>query len=269
MPADLAAHEKTYETLIVEHAEGITTVTMNRPEKKNAANGPMWDELLAVARAIAADDTVRAVVLTGAGGAFCSGADVSGMASGERQVHQLAAMRHITDVCMAWYRIPQPVIAKVRGVAVGAGLNLALICDMVVADETARFSEIFARRGLTIDFGGSWALPRRVGMHRAKEMALLAEIYSAAEAAEMGLINRVVPAAELDAFVGDWARKLAGGPPIALAMTKRLLNNSLNVTLEEALDDEGLSQTVNFSTADTKEAVMAFLERRDPQFRGR
>lgn len=265
----MSAHTATYETLIVDHANGVTTVTMNRPEKKNAANGAMWNELLAVARAIGSDDTVRAVVLTGAGGAFCSGADVSGMADGEKQMHQLASMRHISDVCMAWYRLPQPVVAKVRGVAVGAGLNLALVCDMVVADETARFSEIFAKRGLTIDFGGSWSLPRRVGMHRAKEMALLAEIYSAPEAAEMGLVNRVVPAAELDAFVDDWASRLAGGPPIALAMTKRLLNNSLNVTLEEALDDEGLSQTVNFYTGDTKEAVKAFLERREPEFKGR
>jgi enoyl-CoA hydratase/carnithine racemase len=265
----MSAHTTSYETLIVEHAHGVTTVTMNRPEKKNAANGVMWNELLTVARAIGADDTVRAVVLTGAGGAFCSGADVSGMADSEKQVHQLASMRHIGDVCMAWYRLPQPVVAKVRGVAVGAGLNLALVCDMVVADETARFSEIFAKRGLTIDFGGSWSLPRRVGMHRAKEMALLAEIYSAAEAADMGLVNRVVPAAELDAFVADWAQRLAGGPPIALAMTKRLLNNSLNVTLEEALDDEGLSQTVNFYTSDTKEAVKAFLDRREPEFKGR
>jgi enoyl-CoA hydratase/carnithine racemase len=265
----MSAHTANYETLIVEHVQGVTTVTMNRPEKKNAADGVMFSELLDVARAIGSDDTVRAVVLTGAGGAFCSGADVSGMAGGEKQTHQLAAMRHIGDVCMAWYRLPQPVVAKVRGVAVGAGLNLALVCDMVVADETARFSEIFAKRGLTIDFGGSWSLPRRVGMHRAKEMALLAEIYSAADAAEMGLVNRVVPAEELDAFVDDWAQRLAGGPPIALAMTKRLLNNSLNVTLEEALDDEGLSQTVNFYTTDTKEAVKAFLDRREPQFKGR
>lgn len=265
--------DPTYETLLFDRDGGVVTVTMNRPERKNAANQVMWGELLDVARRIASDDSVRAVVLTGAGGAFCSGADVGGMQQGEgggqRDVHQLAAMRHISDVCLAWYRIPQPTIAKVRGVAVGAGMNLALVCDLLVAGDDARFSEIFARRGLTIDFGGSWSLPRRVGMHRAKELALLADIVDAAEAEAMGLVNRVLPDAELDAFVDDWAARLAAGPPIALAMTKRLLNNSLNVTLEEALDDEGLSQTVNFGTLDTREAVMAFVEKRTPEFRGR
>jgi 2-(1,2-epoxy-1,2-dihydrophenyl)acetyl-CoA isomerase len=165
--------------------------------------------------------------------------------------------------------LPQPTVAKVRGVAVGAGCNLALVCDLVVASENARFSEIFARRGLSLDFGGSWILPRRVGLHRAKELALLAEIISAADAYEMGLVNRVLADDELDAFVDDWAARLAAGPPIALAMSKRLLNNSLQVTLEEALDDEGLSQTVNFSTRDTAEAMAAFVAKRDPSFEGR
>jgi 2-(1,2-epoxy-1,2-dihydrophenyl)acetyl-CoA isomerase len=178
-------------------------------------------------------------------------------------------MRHVGDVCLALHRLPQPTVAKVRGVAVGAGANLALVCDLVVAGETARFSEIFARRGLSIDFGGSWILPRVVGMHRAKELALLADIIDAGEAERMGLVNRVLPDAELDAFVADWAGRLAAGPPIALAMTKRLLNNSFSVTLEEALDDEGLSQTVNFGTKDTGEAVRAFLEKRTPAFLGR
>jgi 2-(1,2-epoxy-1,2-dihydrophenyl)acetyl-CoA isomerase len=219
-------------------------------------------------REIAGNPDDRAVVITGAGGEFCSGADLSGEAEGERP-HQLAAMRHVGDVCLALFRLPQPTIAKVRGVAVGAGLNMALLCDLVVAGETARFSEIFARRGLSIDFGGSWILPRRVGLHRAKELALLADIIGAEDAAEMGLVNRVLPDAELDAFVDDWARRLAVGPPIALAMTKRLLNNSLNVTLEEALDDEGLSQTVNFGTSDTVEAVRAFVDKREPRFSGR
>lgn len=261
-----------YETLTVERRDGIVTVTLNRPERKNAANGAMWDELLTVTREIAGRSDDRAVVFTGAGGDFCSGADVTGMADrsgGAPEVHQLAAMRHVGDVCLAVHRLPQPTIAKVRGVAVGAGMNLALVCDLVVAGETARFSEIFARRGLTIDFGGSWSLPRRVGLHRAKELALLADIIDAPTAAEMGLVNRVLPDAELDAFVDEWAARLAAGPPIALAMTKRLLNNSSNVTLEEALDDEGLSQSVNFGTADTREAVMAFLEKRQPTFEGR
>jgi enoyl-CoA hydratase/carnithine racemase len=264
------------ETLLVERAGPVVTVTLDRPEKKNAINGQMWDELETVVDTISRSGADRVVVLTGANGEFCSGADVSDMGSSRAadtragpQTHQLAAMRRVGDICLALHRLPQPTIAKVRGVAVGAGLNMALGCDLVVAGETARFSEIFARRGLSLDFGGSWILPRIVGMHRAKQLALLADIIDAHEAERIGLVNRVLPDVELDAFVDDWARRLAAGPPIALAMTKRLLNNSFNVTLEEALDDEALSQTVNFGTADTREAVMAFLEKRQPSFEGR
>lgn len=266
--AAMAADTRELQSITVERLGGVVTITLRRPEKKNAADGAMWQELLDEFRAIAGNADDRAVVITGAGGNFCSGADLWAGGDGPRP-HQLTAMRHITDVCLALHRIPQPTIAKVRGVAVGAGMNLALSCDLIVASEDARFSEIFAKRGLSLDFGGSWLLPRLVGMHRAKELALLAEIISADRAAEMGLVNRVLPDGELDAFVDDWAQRLAGGPPIALAMSKRLLNNSLAVTLEEALDDEGLSQTVNFGTNDTTEAIRAFMEKRDPVFEGR
>jgi enoyl-CoA hydratase/carnithine racemase len=264
----MAPETRELETITVDRRDGVVTLTLRRPERKNAANAAMWAELLDEFRAIAANPADRAVVLTGAGGNFCSGAD---LAAGDEVSHQhhLAAMRGITDVCLALHRIPQPTVAKVRGVAVGAGLNMALVCDLVVASETARFSEIFARRGLSVDFGGSWILPRVVGMHRAKELVLLADIIGADQAAEMGLVNRVLPDGELDEFVDDWAARLAAGPPIALAMSKRLLNNSLNVTMEEALDDEGLSQTVNFGTRDTAEAIMAFLQKREPTFEGR
>ncbi len=257
----------TYETLLVDRTDGIVTVTFNRPEKKNAANGVMWDELLATFREIAASTADRVVVLTGAGGAFCSGADVSGMGGGDG--HALGAMRHIADVALALYRLPQPTIAKVRGIAAGAGMNIALLCDLTVASDTARFSEIFARRGLTIDFGGSWVLPRRVGMHRAKELTLLTDIIDAGEAERIGLVNRVVPDGELDKFVDDWAGRLAAGPPIALAQSKRLLNNAIGITLEQALDEEGAAQAINFGTRDTAEAVTAFMEKREPTFQGR
>src|SRR6185503_16966984 len=160
-----------------------------------------------------------------------------------------------SDVALALHRLPMPTIAKVRGVAVGAGCNMAIGCDLVVASDNARFSEIFARRGLSIDFGGSWVLPRIVGMHRAKELALFADIIDAAEAERIGLVNRVVADAEIDDFVDGWAARLAAGPPIALAMTKRMLDNSMAVTLEQALDDEGVAQSLNFSTADTMEAL--------------
>ena len=257
------------ETIEVARESGIVTITLNRPAKKNAANAQMWLELLETFRDIASSRDDRVLVLTGAGGEFCAGADLTGGGTGGPGRHQLAQMRHVGDVALALHRLPIPTIAKVRGVAVGAGCNMALGCDLIVASENARFSEIFARRGLSIDFGGSWVLPRIVGMHRAKELALLADIINAQEAERIGLVNRVLPDAEIDAFVDDWAKRLAAGPPIALAMTKRMLDNSMQVTLEQALDDEGVAQTVNFGTSDTVEAMKAFGEKREPKFEGR
>lgn len=252
----------------VTRADAIATVTINRPHRKNAVTGDMWAQLAETFRSLSADADIRCVVITGAGGEFCSGADLAAREGSGRPVHQLAAMRSVNDAALALHRMPQPTIAKVRGVAVGAGCNMALGCDLVVASENARFSEIFAKRGLSVDFGGTWLLPRRVGLHRAKELALFGDIISAADASEMGLVNRVLPDSELDAFVDGWARRLAAGPPIALALTKRMLNNAMNVTMEEALDDEGAAQTVNFGTKDTIEAMSAFTEKREPKFKG-
>jgi len=161
------------------------------------------------------------------------------------------------------------VIAKVNGIAAGAGCNLALGCDLIIASDQARFSEIFARRGLSLDFGGTWLLPRLVGLHRAKELAFFADVISANEAADMGLVNRVVPHAELDAFVDDWAGRLAAGPPIALAASKVMLNNSFSNSLGEALVDEARSQSLNFHTRDVQEAALAWAEKRDAKFEGR
>src|SRR5262245_55542713 len=201
------------ETLQIARSEGIVTLTLDRPAKKNAITGTMWNELLATFDEIAVNADDRVVVITGAGGEFCSGADLSDVGASQ-PVSPIANMRHIGHVCTTLHQLPQPVIAKVVGVAAGAGCNLALGCDLIVASEDARFSEIFARRGLSIDFGGSWVLPRLVGMHKAKELALFADIISAKEALDIGIVNRVVPAAEIDAFVDDWARRLASGPPV-------------------------------------------------------
>ncbi len=256
------------EAIEVTRQDGVVTITLSRPQRKNAINGAMWNELLATFYEISQSASDRVVVLTGAGGDFCSGADLSGDEAGERP-HQLTVMRHVGDVALALHRLPQPTLAKVRGVAVGAGCNMALGCDLIVASDNARFSEIFARRGLSLDFGGSWLLPRRIGLHKAKEMALFAEIYSAAEAEAMGLVNRVVPDAELDEFVDGWAAKLLAGPPVAMAQSKRMLDNAMGITFEQALDDESAAQTVNFSTKDTGEAMAAFLEKRPPKFSGR
>lgn len=257
------------ETIEVSRHDGVVTVTINRPHKKNAATTQVWGELLDAFREISRRDDDRVVIVTGAGGEFCAGADLWQAPSDGPPQHGLANMRNISDVALALYRLPQPVIAKVRGVAVGAGCNLAFGCDLVVASTTARFSEIFSRRGLSLDFGGSWVLPRRVGLHVAKEIAFFGDILSAAEAKEFGLVNRVVADDELDAFVDAWAARLVASPPIALAQTKRLLNNSSNATMEQALDDEGSSQTVNFATKDTVEAILAFAEKRNPTFTGR
>ena len=248
-------------------ANGVVTLTMNRPEKKNAMNRAMFDELLAVFREVDASTTDRVLVITGAGDAFCSGADLG--ERGQDTRHGLQRLHWVADIALSLHRIPKPVIAKVNGVAAGAGMNLALGCDLIVASETARFAELFVRRGLSIDFGGSWLLPRLIGMHRAKELALFGDIISAKEAAEMGLVNRVLPAGDLDAFVADWANRLAAGPPLAMAMTKRLISNTFAVSMDEALEAEGLAQTVNTGTEDTAEAIRAFLEKREPKFRGR
>lgn len=256
------------ETVQVARSGGVVTITLDRPEKKNAINDTMWDELLETFLAIAnntAED--RVVVITGAGGAFCSGADIGGGAVSE--ANGLTSMRHVGDVCLALHALPQPVIAKVGGVAAGAGLNLALGCDLIVASDDARFSEIFARRGLSVDFGGSWVLPRLVGLHKAKELVLFADILGAKEAQEIGIVNRVVPASELDAFVDDWATRLAAGPPLALTMSKRLLDQSSAVSLAQALEAEAMAQNVNFQSKDTAEAMSAFVEKREPKFEGK
>ena len=256
------------DTMLVDRApNGVVTLTLNRPERKNAMNTVMFNELLTVFREIDVSSTDRVLVITGAGDAFCSGADLSDRGSDTR--HSLSRLHWVADIALTLHRIPKPVIAKVNGVAVGAGMNLALACDLIVASETARFSEIFARRGLSIDFGGSWLLPRLIGMHRAKELAFFADIISAKEAAELGLVNRVLPPGELDAFVNDWAARLAAGPPVALSLTKRLLTNSFNMSMDEALEAEGMAQSVNTATEDTAEAIRAFLEKRDPKFKGR
>jgi enoyl-CoA hydratase/carnithine racemase len=255
----------------VERDEGVVTVTLNRPERKNAGNGLMWQELHETFSDVGRRRQDRVVVVTGAGGAFCSGADIadpSGV-SGDPEDPHIVRMRFFGQVMLALHELPQPTIAKIRGIAAGAGMSLALGCDLTVASDNARFSEIFARRGLSVDGGSSWLLPRLVGLHKAKELAYFADILSAQEADQYGLLNRVVPDDELDAFVDTWARRLALGPPIALSMTKTLLDNSMSVTMAQALEDEARCQTINFYSADTGEAMRAFAEKREPKFSGR
>jgi 2-(1,2-epoxy-1,2-dihydrophenyl)acetyl-CoA isomerase len=227
----------------------------------------MTEELTSVFREVATSTEDRVMVLTGAGGDFSSGADLTD--SAELTASSLWYMRRISDLALALHEIPQPTIAKVPGVAAGMSANLAFGCDLVIASEEARFSEIFARRGLALDCGGSWILPRRVGLHKAFELAYFAEVISAADASELGLVNRVVPAAELDKTVDDWASRLASGPPLALSMIKAQLHVGAESSLAQALEHEATSQAVNFASADTAEAMLAFMQKRDPKFTGR
>jgi enoyl-CoA hydratase/carnithine racemase len=259
------------DTLIVGRKDGVVTVTMNRPERKNAANGRMLRELEQTFIDVEDRGEDRVMVLTGAGGAFCSGADLSdpdGPAT-DASRSGLARMRRLGDVALALHRITKPTIAKVEGVAVGAGLSLALGCDLCVCSESARLSMIFAKRGLALDNGASWLLPRLVGMARAKEIALFGGMWSGEEAAAIGLVNRALPPEELDGFVEDWTTQLAAGPPLALSMTKTLLHASSTASMEQAVEDEARCQALNFSTADTKEAMAAFAEKREPVYIGR
>jgi 2-(1,2-epoxy-1,2-dihydrophenyl)acetyl-CoA isomerase len=254
------------ETISVERDSGVVTVTLNRPDRRNAFNATMIDELLTVFRDVARRPEDRALVLTGAGGTFCSGADIT---SGMGSSHPIVYMRAVGDAALALHHIPKPTIAKVRGVAAGAGWNMALACDLVVAADDARFSQIFVQRGLSVDFGGSWILPRLIGLQRAKELTFFGDFVSAIEARDLGLLNRVMPDDELDAFVDDWAGRLATGPTLTLSLTKTLLSQGLEAALEQALEGEARAQAVCLSTDDTREAIRAFAEKRDPDFRGR
>jgi 2-(1,2-epoxy-1,2-dihydrophenyl)acetyl-CoA isomerase len=179
------------------------------------------------------------------------------------------AMRVLGDVVLAIHDCPIPVVAKVDGVCVGAGLGLALAADMIWCSDRARFAAIFAKRGLSMDFGTSWLLRQRLGVHKAKELAFTAKMVSAPEAFELGLVNSVVPVDELDAAAREIVDTIAAGPPIALSMTKRELNNAACSSLAQALEVEALAQSVNVHTDDLKEALMAYAARRPPNFTGR
>lgn len=251
--------------LLSEDHDGVRTLTLNRPERKNAINLELWAALSDSLGAAGNDPDVRAVVLTGAGGAFSSGGDISGSSNG----HPTHKMRALTDVALLLHELPKPTIAKVTGVAVGAGWNLALGCDFVVATPESKFSQIFARRGLSLDLGGSWLLPKLVGLQQAKRLALLAEMIDAAEARDLNLVTWVVAAEDIDSYVAELAERLVAGPPVALAQSKALLNEGADRTMRDALANEARAQMVNFATADASEAYAAFAAKREPLFTGR
>lgn len=253
MPVLLSAREGT-----------VLTLTLNRPERRNACNRELWLALRQALRDLEDDRSVRVVVLAGSGGAFCAGADLDDR---DPDQHPMIRMRVVNEIVERLRGLPVPTVAKVEGVAVGAGWNLALACDLVVATPAARFSQIFARRGLSLDAGGSWLLPRLVGLQQAKRLTLLAEMIGADEAHALGLVTYVRDATEVDAFVRDLTGRLAAGPPIALALSKALLDEGTTRSLPEALAAEARAQSINFAT-DARAAFQAFLDKTEPEFTG-
>ena len=251
--------------LLASRDGGVLTLTLNRPRRKNAINADLWAALREGLTAARNDPLVRVLVITGAGGAFCAGADISGEGTAG---HPLARMRAINEVALLLHELPIPVVAKVTGVAVGAGWNLALGCDLLVATPESRFSQIFARRGLSVDFGGSWLLPRLVGLQQAKRLVLLAEMIDAEEAHRLGLVTWVVAAEEIDGFVTDLGKRLSAAPPVALAQSKALLNEGADCTMRDALASEARAQAVNFATVDAGAAFAAFSNKTEPVFTG-
>ncbi len=262
------------EAIRVERRDGLVTLTLDRPAKKNAIDAAMWSGLERAFAEIAADPDARALLLTGSGGNFSAGADLSGNPSGKGLTGGpvqpiVQEMRVVGEIVLRLQRMPKPTLAAVDGVCIGVSLGLALACDLVLASDRARFSEIFARRGLALDGGNSWLLPRRVGLPKAKELAFFADTIDAAEAEAIGLVNKVVPAGELPALAEEWGRRLASGPTLALGLSKRLLDASASVSLAQALEDEARSQHITYGSEDMREGMAAYLERRDPRFRGR
>jgi 2-(1,2-epoxy-1,2-dihydrophenyl)acetyl-CoA isomerase len=260
--------------ILIERQDGIVTATLNRPAKLNAIDTAMWRALVDLADEVQERHDDRVLVITGAGGGFCAGADLSVGAgpddgSGPGGLGSaLAGMRQVGRAALRLHLLSKPTIAAVNGVAAGAGCNLALGCDLIIASDRARFSEIFAKRGLSIDFGGSWVLPRLVGLHRAKELVFTADVIDAVEADRIGLVNRVVPHDELLEHTRSIARRIAALAPNQIAISKRLLQQSYSVTMAEALEFEGVAQAASFASADTVEAMRAFAERREPRFTG-
>lgn len=258
-----------HEFIDVDRAGSIVTVTLDRPGTRNACSMSMWLAIRDIFRDIAASDA-RAVVLTGANGDFCSGADVVTSSSSEGfNGSHLTAMRLLAESVVAVHSCPIPVVVKVDGVSVGAGFGLALAGDLLYCSDRARFSAIFAKRGLSLDYGTSWFLVQRIGLHKAKELALTADMLDSARAAELGFVNAVFAADELDARVAEVAGRIAAGPPLALSMTKRLLDNASASSLAQALESEAIAQNVNLGTKDMIEAFVAFREKRTPVFKGR
>ncbi|MCZ6861534.1 MAG: enoyl-CoA hydratase [Alphaproteobacteria bacterium] len=264
------------EVVLYEAADGVATITLNRPEALNALDDTMVGDLAGAVSTAAADDSVRAVVITGAGEHFMAGGDIKYFkqaidAEPDKVVirREFEAFIHpVHKVVTELRAMRKPVLAAVRGACAGFGVSLALACDMVLAADNAIFTLAYCHIGVSPDGGSTYALPRAVGIKRAFEIAYLGERFGAEAAREAGLINRVVPVAEFEASVGKLAHRLANGPTHAYANTKELLNASLNASLESQLDAEAKSFADCAATADFSEGVTAFVDKRPPDFTG-
>lgn len=256
--------------LLEEVEDGVATLTLNRPERLNAISPGMGEALVQALERLAETPEVVAIVLTGAGRAFCSGGDVKGMSAGLQRTFEtrLSALRRSHRIPHLLHTVPKPTIALINGVAVGAGMSLALACDFRIAGRSAKLSPGFAKVGLSGDYGGTWFMTRLVGTARARELYLLAQTIEAEQALTDGLVNRVVEDAELldqgRAFTG----RFRNGPTLALGYMKRNLNAAESSSLEAVLELEAMHQARIGLSADHHEAVQAFVEKRSPVFRG-
>jgi 2-(1,2-epoxy-1,2-dihydrophenyl)acetyl-CoA isomerase len=257
-----------YTTLRYEVADAIATITLDRPEALNALTVPMKTELLAALRAVGRDRTVRAVVLTGEGRAFCAGQDLKERLEPDAAPLEVEVRERYNPLIAAMRELDRPIVGAINGVAAGAGASLAFACDLRIAAESASFVLAFGRIGLVPDTGATWFLPRLVGPAKAAELALLGETLTAADAERFGLVARVVAADALAAESRAVATRLAALAPQAIAQTKRALQRSWSVDLETALEDEAYRQGIVGGTADHAEGLAAFLEKRPPRFTG-
>lgn len=255
--------------LNIEDHGAVRMLTLNRPDHMNAIPRDGWEELRAAFQDYGESDQ-RCLLITGTGGNFCSGAELTSEEFNELTNRGAgeAAMRSPGAAAMTLHLLFKPTVAAVDGVAVGAGMNLALGCDIVIASDRARFAEIFVRRGLSIDFGGSWLLPKAVGRAVANDLAMTGRVIDAEEALAIGMVSRVVPADRLADAGRALADEIAAGPPQALRSIKRLLRASPDLSFRDAVAQENEAQAVHLISGDAREGVRAFLEKRPPNFTG-
>jgi 2-(1,2-epoxy-1,2-dihydrophenyl)acetyl-CoA isomerase len=256
-----------YETIIYDVADGIGTITLNRPDVLNAFNKQMTDELQDALKAAERDRAVRVLVLTGAGRAFSSGEDLKARAGGTATFGDTLRTRY-NPIISRMRNMEKPILGAINGTAAGAGMSVALACDMRIASDKAKFIEVFVRVGLVPDSGSSFFLPWLVGIGKALELCLLGDECPAEEALRIGLVNRVVPADQLETATREWASRLAQGPTKAYGLIKRQLNRALHADLEQMLDYEVYGQETAGRTADHAEALAAFVEKRPAVFKG-